>query len=85
LLRLGVEGWLCEPRADFDAPDHGVLGNERFPSLMQRAVLELILPGFEHVGVDTTRGRAWWAESGPKRDAGDVSGLPGLPDLPAGA
>lgn len=63
LLKLGVEGWRDEPRADFDAPAHGVLGNERFPRLMQEAVAELILPGFDYVGIDTASARRSWTTS----------------------
>jgi hypothetical protein len=51
LVRLGQEGWLNEPRADIDLPEHGVLGNASFPPLVQAAMAELILPGFEHVGI----------------------------------
>jgi hypothetical protein len=65
LLRLGVEGWRDEPRADFDAPAHGVLGNERFPRLMQEAVTDLILPGFDYVGIDTAPARTWWTANNP--------------------
>jgi hypothetical protein len=64
LLRLGTSGWLEEPRADIDVPEHGVLGNGRFPSLVHVALTELVLPGFDHVGVDTSGGRAWYARSG---------------------
>src|SRR5262249_44451244 len=35
LLRLGRDSWLAEPRADFDDPAHGVLGNGGFPSLLR--------------------------------------------------
>lgn len=59
LLRLGKEGWLDEPRAPIDSPAHGVLGNARFPALFAAAVSELILPGFEHVGVDTRAARSF--------------------------
>lgn len=59
LLRLGRDGWLDEPRAPIDAPAHGVFGSERFPSLFQSAISDLILPGFEHVGVDTRPARAF--------------------------
>jgi hypothetical protein len=63
LLRLGRDGWLREPRALLDSPAHGVLGNPRFPELFQSAVSELILPGFDYVGVDTGLGRAFLSDS----------------------
>jgi hypothetical protein len=63
LLRLGRDGWLDEPRAPIDAPAHGVLGNARFPELFRDAVHELILPGFEHVGVDVRAARAFLAQA----------------------
>jgi hypothetical protein len=63
LLRLGRDAWLSEPRADFDDPGHCVLGNARFPALMRTAVGEIILPGFDHVGVDTRAGRDWFARN----------------------
>jgi hypothetical protein len=63
LLRLGRDAWLAEPRADFDDPTHAVLGDARFPGLMRRALEELVLPGFDHVGVDTRAGRRWLAEA----------------------
>ena len=62
LLRLGHEGWVNEPRAPFDAPAHGVLGSAGFPALMRSALAELVLPGFDHVRVDTGAGRAWFAQ-----------------------
>jgi hypothetical protein len=61
LLRLGHEGWLHEPRAAFDDPAHGVLGPGGFPGPMTKAFEDLVLPGFEHVGVDTREARAWFA------------------------
>jgi hypothetical protein len=61
LLRFGYEGWMSEPRAPFDDPAHGVLGHPRFPSLMKSALVDLVLPGFDHVGIDTAAGRAWLA------------------------
>jgi hypothetical protein len=63
LLRLGKDGWLDEPRAPIDSPAHGVLGNGRFPALFESAVSELILPGFDHVGVDTRAARSFLARS----------------------
>jgi hypothetical protein len=61
LLRLGRDAWLAEPREDFDDPAHGVLGSARFPQLMKKAFDELVLPGFDYVGVDTRVGREWLA------------------------
>lgn len=55
LVRLGREGWLEEPRADLDLPEHGVLGNASFPPLVEEAMAELVLPGFAHVGISTRR------------------------------
>ena len=59
LLRLGYDGWMAEPRAPFDAPEHGVLGQPRFERLMSSALEEIVLPGFDHVGVETSAARAW--------------------------
>jgi hypothetical protein len=61
LLRLGRDGWLHELRADFDDPNHAVLGQSRFPALMKTALTELVLPGFDLVGVDTHAARQWAA------------------------
>jgi hypothetical protein len=63
LLRLGRDAWLAEPREDFDDPAHGVLGSARFPRLMNKAFEDLVLPGFDYVGVDTRAGREWLARS----------------------
>jgi hypothetical protein len=62
LLRLGQDGWIHEPRAPFDDPAHGVLGPAGFPDLMRTALSELVLPGFDHVGVDTRAGREWFTQ-----------------------
>ena len=62
LLRLGYEGWMAEPRAPFDAPEHGVTGQRRFAHLMKGALEEIVLPGFDYVGIDTRAGRAWMEE-----------------------
>ncbi|HTQ05490.1 MAG TPA: hypothetical protein VMI54_16620 [Polyangiaceae bacterium] len=60
LLRLGRDGWLDEPRSGIDVPEHGVLGNPSFPPLLRAAFDDLILPGFDHVGVDTRPAREWY-------------------------
>ncbi len=65
LLRLGQDGWINEPRAPFDNPAHGVLGPAGFPALMKTALAELVLPGFDHVGIDTRAGREWFARNVP--------------------
>ena len=65
LLRMGRDGWLYEPRDDFDEPAHGVLGSAGFPPLLATAISELILPGFDYVGVDTRAARAWYAREMP--------------------
>lgn len=58
LVRLGRECWLNEARADFDDPAHGVLGQTRFLALTERALSELVLPGFAHLGFDLGAARA---------------------------
>jgi hypothetical protein len=60
LLRLGRESWLAEPRPADDDPAHGVLGLPGFKALTKSALAELVLPGFDHVGVDTRAGREWF-------------------------
>jgi hypothetical protein len=64
LLRLGRDAWLDEPRPEFHDPRHGVLGREGFPELMRIGLEELVLPGFDHVGVDSRAGREWLAREG---------------------
>jgi len=59
LLRLAGESWMNEPRASFEAPGHGVLPAASFPAFVRTALRLLVLPGFEHVGVDTRAGREW--------------------------
>lgn len=66
LLRLGHAGWLEEPRSGIDVPAHGVLGNPSFPPLMHAAFRDVILPGFEHVGIDTRGARAWYETLEPR-------------------
>jgi hypothetical protein len=60
LLRLGRDGWLEEPRSSVDVPAHGVLGNPSFPPLLHAALTDVILPGFDHVEIDTRGARAWY-------------------------
>ena len=61
LLRLGRDSWLYEARPPTDDPAHGVLGLAGFRALTKTAFAELVLPGFDHVGVDTSLGRQWFA------------------------
>lgn len=61
LLRLGHEGWLSEPRTDLDEPAHGVLATSRFAPLTHQALTEVVLPGFEHLALDTRPARDWYA------------------------
>jgi hypothetical protein len=61
LLRLGRDAWLDEPRAPFDDPPHGVLGSAGFAHLMDVGFAELVLPGFDYVGVETLAARQWLA------------------------
>jgi hypothetical protein len=69
LLQLGYDGWMAEPRAAFDEPAHAILGAPRFASLMRIAFDDLVLPGFDHVGVDTGEARAWYATLPPPPQA----------------
>jgi hypothetical protein len=62
LLRLGHDSWLCEKRPHESDPAHGVLGMTGFLALTQNALANVILPGFDHVGVDTQLGRIWFAD-----------------------
>jgi hypothetical protein len=57
LLRLGRDAWLDEPRAPFDDPAHGVLGRGSFAHRMDIGLAELVLPGFDYVGIDARWGR----------------------------
>jgi hypothetical protein len=63
LLRLGYGSWHSEQRPPFDDPAHGVLGMTGFRSLTKTALTEVVLPGFDHVGVDTRLGRQWFAQN----------------------
>jgi hypothetical protein len=63
LLRLGHESWLNEPRPADGNPAHGVLGRSGFRDLARTALAEIVLPGLEHVGIDTRAGRDWLAEN----------------------
>lgn len=63
LLRLGHDSWLNEPRPPQDDPAHGVLGVSGLRALTKTAIADLVLPGFDHVGVDTRAGRAWFAQN----------------------
>jgi hypothetical protein len=69
LLRLGRDAWLDEPRPEFHNAAHGVLGREGFPELMRIGLEELVLPGFEHVGVDSRAAREWLARETTSRVA----------------
>jgi len=63
LLRLGRDGWREDPRSARDISGHGVLGRATFVTLVDDAFGEVILPGFEHVGVDVAPARAWFARA----------------------
>jgi hypothetical protein len=63
LLRLGHDSWLCEERPPNDDPAHGVLGMTGFMALTKTALVDVVLPGFDHVGVDTRLGRQWFDQT----------------------
>jgi hypothetical protein len=42
-------------------PPHGHLGAAASRVIVDEAVRDLVLPGFEHVGVDARAARAWYA------------------------
>jgi hypothetical protein len=65
LLRLGHESWVGEPRSSESDSAHGVLGRDGFGELTRSALTEIVLPGFDHVGVDARAGRDWLAKSAP--------------------
>lgn len=51
LIRLGREAWLKAPESgDLDCPEHGCLGFFRHVPIVEAALKELVLPGFEHLG-----------------------------------
>ncbi|MEY2932513.1 MAG: hypothetical protein RL033_3262 [Pseudomonadota bacterium] len=51
LIRLGREAWLTPPESgDLDCPEHGCLGFFRHAPIVEAALKELVLPGFEHLG-----------------------------------
>jgi len=65
LLEIGDKAWCGDDEEpDFDCPEHGCLAPTRNREIVRQAFAELILPGFEHVGVDTRSGRAWFRSSG---------------------
>jgi hypothetical protein len=64
LLRLGCESWASEDRPAEDDPAHGVLGTPGLRALTATALRDVILPGFDHVGVDTAPARAWCDDHG---------------------
>lgn len=62
LLRVQVLGW--ESRIG-ELPEHGVAGHGYPPRAaliagMREAVRELVLPGFEYLGIDTAASHAWF-------------------------
>lgn len=59
LLAANLPRWEeADPYLPADGVDaHGLLGVERTRQIVRAAVRDLVLPGFEYVGVDTTRAR----------------------------
>jgi len=43
-------------------PDHGMLSRATFRKLMYAALDDVVLPGFDAAGIDTTDARAWAKE-----------------------
>jgi len=62
LVRIAWQAWLG-PGADCDAdePEHGCLPRHARLPLVREALEAMILPGFEHVGIDARAARAWLA------------------------
>jgi len=65
LLAAVVPQWLDDPGGDYArAPaGHGTLAPSVMVGLVREAIERIILPGFEHVGVDSRAARAWMTKT----------------------
>jgi hypothetical protein len=63
LLERVADAWTTESDADLPiAPaGHGAIAAREMGSVVRSAYEDLILPGFDRVGIDSRRARAWWA------------------------
>ena len=61
LLRIGRDAWLdTAARLPADSvPGHGCPSGTVVRAVVEEALRELVLPGFAHVGIDTSKGAAW--------------------------
>ncbi len=63
LLKLQLDAWTSRigdlPLAGI--PGHGYPPQKELLDAVHEAIRELVLPGFDHVGVDSTAARAWYA------------------------
>jgi hypothetical protein len=66
ILRANVPQWFRpDPSLPIEGvPDHGALSIEETRALVLEAVNDVVLPGFEEIGVDASSGYAWLAELG---------------------
>jgi len=55
--------WLADPEGAYErAPTgHGTVPPAMMTELVREAVDRIVLPGFDHVGVDSRAGREWFA------------------------
>jgi hypothetical protein len=66
LLRAQVAAWRAQiATVPGGVPSHGCPGGPAIEAAMVAAIGELVLPGFEHLGLDVAEARAWWRAGAP--------------------
>jgi hypothetical protein len=65
LLERVAEAWLANDESPLAPipPGHGTLEKDAMPDVVRTAVEDLLLPGFDAVGIDSTRARIWTAKT----------------------
>ncbi len=69
LVEVNLQAWRTfDPRWPADGfPEHGVPSHAQTRAIVDEALFDLVLPGFDELGVDTGPVRAWLASSGNVR------------------
>ena len=67
LLRTQVRGWRAqiETVPSPAVPEHGCPSGSAIEATMVASIKDLVLPGFEHVGIDVRAARAWAEQGAP--------------------
>jgi hypothetical protein len=67
LLRLQLRGWRAQIATlpDTSAPEYGCPSKTAIESAALRAIADLVLPGFEHAGIDVAPSRNWLHKGAP--------------------